>query len=95
MSMLGKKIREARKDRLITQGELSELIGVSDKSISAYESDRISPPIKVLEKIAEHTQKPISFFLVDSLDTDILAKLKDLEVEFKELKELLKERKRR
>lgn len=90
MIKIGPKIREARKYKQITQEELAQAIGVSDKSISAYESERISPPIKVLEKIAEKTQQPINFFLEEDTQSAILTKLGEVEQQFKEIKEILK-----
>lgn len=90
MVKLGDKIKQARKIRRITQEELAQVVGVSDKSISAYESDRINPPLNVLEKIAETTEQSLSYFLDDNPESAILNKLKDIEKQFKEIKELLK-----
>ena len=90
MVKIGKKIQEARKRKRITQEELAHAVGVSDKSISAYESNRISPSLKVLEKIAESTQSPLGYFFEENVESDILAKLNDLEKEFNNLKKLLK-----
>lgn len=91
MVKLGNKIKQARKIKRITQEELASVIGVSDKSISAYESDRISPPIKVLEKIAEKTDQSLGYFLEDTIESAILTKLKRVEEQFNEIKKLLLE----
>lgn len=91
MLKVGKKIREARKSKQVTQDDLAESVGVSGKSISAYESDRISPPLKVLEKIAEKTDRTMTYFLEDSLDSAILEKLKEVEKQFSEIKAMLEE----
>lgn len=91
MVKLGDKIKQARKIKRITQDELASVIGVSDKSISAYESDRISPPIKVLEKIAEKTDQSLGYFLEDTIESAILTKLKRVEEQFNEIKKLLLE----
>ncbi|MEK7526045.1 MAG: helix-turn-helix transcriptional regulator [Patescibacteria group bacterium] len=90
MLKLGKKIQQARKRSRITQEELAKAVGISDKSVSAYEANRISPSLKVLEKIAEKTQSPLSYFFEENVEGDILAKLKQLEKEFDEIKNLLK-----
>ncbi len=90
MIKIGKKIKEARKRNNITQEELALAIGVSDKSISAYESERISPPIKVLEKIAEKTRSPLTYFFEESIESSVLAKLNSLEKDFEEIRKLLK-----
>lgn len=91
MVKVGERIRLARKQRQITQGNLAAAIGISDKSISAYESNRINPPLKVLEKIAESTNQPLRYFVEDSVETAILAKLAEVEKQFKEIKILLQD----
>ena len=90
MIKIGKRIKEARKNKSITQDELANSIGISDKSISAYESDRIDPPLQILEKIAETTGQPMSYFIEEKVESAILAKLNDVERQFKEIKSLLK-----
>lgn len=90
MVKVGKKIKLARKTKRITQEDLAMAIGVSDKSISAYESGRISPPLKVLEKIANSTDHSLSYFLEENVETSILAKLNEIERQFMEVKKLLK-----
>lgn len=92
MHKLGEKIKQARKVKHITQDDLAQAIGVSDKSISAYESDRISPPIKVLEKIAGETGQSLTYFLEEKVEDSILAKLNEIEKLFSEIKNLLKKR---
>lgn len=93
MVKIGQKIKLARNNKHITQDDLANAVGVSDKSISAYESDRISPPLKVLEKIAETTDQSLTYFLEDSIEAAILAKLREVEKEFQEIKKLLQEKK--
>lgn len=93
MLKVGKKIKEARREGRITQSELAQAIGVSDKSISAYESNRISPPLKIIEKIAEQTERPLTYFFEDNIETTIMTKLQKLEKDFEEIKELLKKNK--
>ncbi|MFO0703124.1 MAG: helix-turn-helix transcriptional regulator [Patescibacteria group bacterium] len=74
MENLGKKIRQARKTKRITQSDLAQAIGVSDKSVSAYESGRIEPPLKMLEKIAQSTDHSLEYFVGESVESQILAK---------------------
>lgn len=95
MLKLGKKIRFARKQKRVTQEDLAQTLGVSDKSISAYESDRTSPPLHILEKIAAATNQPLSYFLDENVESSILAKLKEVESQFSEIKKLLKKEKLR
>ena len=60
------KISQARKQANLSQQALGDIIGVSDKAVSAYEVGRSSPPIKVLEKISTATNKPLSYFIQNS-----------------------------
>lgn len=92
MVKVGQRIKQARKIQRITQEDLAHAIGVSDKSISAYESDRISPPLKVLEKIADTTDQSLSYFLEDTIESTVLAKLREVEKQFKEIKSLLEKK---
>lgn len=93
MLKIGQKIKAARKIKRITQEELAKVMGISDKSISAYESDRAVPPLSVVEKISKATNQPLSFFLEETIETSILSKLREVETQFKEIKELLKKEK--
>lgn len=48
----GEQIRKLRRERALSQERFGEKIGVSGKTISAYETGKIVPPVKVLEKIS-------------------------------------------
>lgn len=90
MKLLGNKIREARKIKRVTQEELATAVGVSDKSISAYESGRIDPPLAILERIAQTTDHTVQYFLEESTESTILAKLTEIQRLFEEIKAALK-----
>lgn len=89
MKQLGMKIRIARKTKRITQESLATAVGVSDKSISAYESGRVDPPLSVLERIAQSTDSPLNYFLEESTESAILTKLAEIEKVFNEIKTIL------
>lgn len=93
MIHVGKKIKEARKLKRITQEDLASVVGISDKSISAYESNRAVPPLDVLEKIANATNQSLNFFLEETVEGSILSRLKEVEEQFQEIKKLLKKEK--
>jgi transcriptional regulator with XRE-family HTH domain len=91
LSELATRIRTARKNAHLSQLDLGEGIGVSDKSISAYEQGRSIPPIEKLKKIATLTSHPFAFFTEENIDeTTITAKLLTIERELAEVKKLLK-----
>lgn len=87
---LAERIKQARESAHISQKELGDSIGVSDKSISSYEKSRSTPPISKLKKIAQITNKPLLFFTEEkTLKIDIVSKLNIIEKELQEIRELL------
>lgn len=50
---IGKFIQEIRKEKGLTQKELAELIGVSDKTISKWETGNSSPDTSMLMSLSE------------------------------------------
>ncbi len=59
----GKKLKEARIERGFSQRSLGLSIGLSDKTISSYESSRSYPSLDVLKKLSEVLRKPFDYFL--------------------------------
>lgn len=91
LNELAKRIRAARQDARLSQSALGKAIGVSDKSVSSYEQGRSTPPFAKLRKIADATQRPISFFTQENTDdATIASKLLTIERELNEVKKLLK-----
>lgn len=62
-SELRKKIRKARVAADLSQKQLAEELGISEKTISAYEKGRAIPPVPTLEKISNITDRPIQYFV--------------------------------
>jgi transcriptional regulator with XRE-family HTH domain len=52
--MIGKRLRELRKNKDISQEELSRIVGVTTSSITFYENDGRNPSYEVLVKIANY-----------------------------------------
>jgi transcriptional regulator with XRE-family HTH domain len=50
---VGRKIREIREQRNLSQDKFGRKIGKTGKTICAYESGRCTPPLKVLEEISQ------------------------------------------
>lgn len=61
--MLGKKIKELRKKRGITQSELADVLGVSTSMVGMYETDSRNPSYDVLIKIANYFNVSIDYLL--------------------------------
>ncbi|MBP8961075.1 helix-turn-helix transcriptional regulator [Patescibacteria group bacterium] len=48
----GKEIKKLREELDLSQQRFAEKVGLSGKTISAYETGKIIPPLRVMEKIA-------------------------------------------
>lgn len=91
LTELAKRIRTARENARLSQDELGKSIGLSDKSVSAYEKGRSQPPLENLRKIAEVTHHPLTYFTQEENEAgEIAAKLLAIERELAEVKKLLK-----
>jgi len=87
---IGKRLRIAREESRISQLQVGVAVGISDKTISGYESGRISPPIDKLVQLADLFKKPITFFLgADPKDYRVSSRLRAVEMSLKEIKEQL------
>ncbi len=51
--LLGRKIREFRKSKKMTQEQLAEQVGIGTPNISYFETGKFTPAIETLEKIAK------------------------------------------
>ncbi|NOX97994.1 MAG: helix-turn-helix transcriptional regulator [Nitrospirae bacterium] len=60
---LGKKIKLARVEMDLTQTQLADKIGSTQKSISHYETGATSPSLETLVKIAKVLKKTAGHFL--------------------------------
>ena len=70
----GKTIKELREKRKITQRELSEKIGVSDKTVSKWETEKGFPDIGIIEELA----KALGVSIAELLTGDLRENLWDM-----------------
>lgn len=63
MATFGSILEELRKDRKMTQKELSEVIFVTTGTISNYENDRYLPDIEKLIMLADYFNVTIDYLL--------------------------------
>jgi len=90
LAELARRIRKARKSAHLSQAALAKSIGVSDKSVSAYEKGRSTPPFSKLKKIAEFTNHPMQYFTEEQMsDTTITKKIQQIEKELAIIRRLL------
>ena len=87
---VGQKIKRIRDSNNLSQERFAIKIGVSGKSVSAYETGRINPPLKVLQRIVNIYKAPI-VGINEELKTELSNKLDVLENEVVSLKNILKD----
>ncbi len=80
---IGKKIKDVRKEKGISQLDLAEHLNSSQTIISQYENDIIIPSAFVLKKIASFLKVSADYILeLENLalnDTSLLKKFKEIE----------------
>ncbi len=87
---IGIKIKKIRDSHNLSQERFAMKLGISGKTISAYETGRTAPPLKVLQKIV-HTYKTPIVNLNQELKSELSKKLEVLETEVVGLKNILKD----
>ena len=89
---LGKRIKNAREEARMSQLQVGVSLGVTDKTISGYESGRIAPPVDKLMTLADLFKKPITYFLgADPREYKVSSRLRAVEVALKEIRKQLGE----
>jgi transcriptional regulator with XRE-family HTH domain len=90
--ILGKKIKQAREESRMSQLQLAVLLGLSDKTISGYETGRIEIPVKHLIQMGEIFKKPISYFIgADPREYKLTSRLRAVEISMREIRKQLNE----
>jgi transcriptional regulator with XRE-family HTH domain len=84
----GEQIRKIRNKLGLSQTRFGRKVGVSGKSISAYETGKVNPPLKVLERISSTYQVSIK---TPNLKTRkmILKKIRHIQVQIEDIKSSL------
>ena len=67
---LGEKIKKIRIENNLKQNDLAELLYVSEKTISSWETDRTSPDLNMIYKISDYFKKSFYYLISDDYDTD-------------------------
>ena len=65
--MFGKKLREARMARKITQPKIAEAVGVALRSYQCYEQGTREPSLDMLVKLADVLEVPTDYLLCRDL----------------------------
>jgi transcriptional regulator with XRE-family HTH domain len=84
MSSFGKKLRECREDKNISQSELARQLSIHHSIIGKYERDEVKPSIDVVKNIAAALDTTVGYLLGESKkhevlkDTAMLKRLNDI-----------------
>ena len=68
---ISENIKRIRDRYSLTQQQLGEIAGVSDKAVSTWESGTAEPRMGAVQKIAEHFNIPMSAIVDDAPDSTI------------------------
>lgn len=81
-------IKDLRTRTKLSQKRFGYKIGLSGKTISAYETGKCIPPLKILEKISQTYNVSISTFTVNN-DHLLLEKIKKLREDIDEISKVI------
>jgi len=92
---LGNRIRAARRDANMSQGQLASALNTTQSAISLYEAGQRSVGIDMLLSVARILNRPLHYFLGEDADmlfvrdSDIAQLISELERHPEDLQELL------
>lgn len=87
MRYFGERLKRAREEMGISQRSLALSLGLSDKTISSYETSNSYPNLEILKKISDFFQKPTDYFLASKYEeSTLLERVRELERDTIELK---------
>ena len=92
MNDIGKRISELRKKKKLTQAELGNIMHVSDKTISSWESNRTEPSLNdivILSEAIDTTPTYLLYGNIEKLDLETEIKIRLNEKEFKYLRSFM------
>ncbi len=79
MSSFGKKLRECREAKNLSQKELANLLNTSYSVVGKYERDEMQPSIKVVQTLAKLLDTIVGYLLGENEDTDLFKNPKMLD----------------
>jgi len=85
---IGKQIKEIRDLHNLSQNRFAKKLGLSPKSISAYETNRTIPPLKVLEKISDIYNVSL-IRIPKKTKNNLYSKIETFEENLNEIKDLI------
>ena len=71
MTTFGKKLKEAREAKGLSQSELGRLLETNHSIIGKYERDEVKPTIDAVKRLANVLDTSVGFLVDESGDSDI------------------------
>jgi transcriptional regulator with XRE-family HTH domain len=78
-NILGDKLKKLRKQKKLTQSELSKILGLSKNYIAKVESG-VKPSMETFRKLAEFFQIPIEYLVSENEDNTIPIPVRNKEI---------------
>ena len=84
MDTFGKRLRECRKQKGLSQNEVASLLNTNHSVIGKYERDDVKPSIDAVKRLAEVLNTTVSYLLGEAendelfKDPEMLRRLKDI-----------------
>lgn len=72
VSKLGKKLKELRKNKKVSQQVIADYFGVTRGTVSNWEIGRREPDLETLEKLAKFYGVNLNYFQSEDIQDDIL-----------------------
>lgn len=72
MSSFGKKLREAREAKSLSQSEVAKLLSTNHSIIGKYERDEVKPTIDVVKRLADVLNTTVGFLLGETDEINLL-----------------------
>jgi transcriptional regulator with XRE-family HTH domain len=92
MKDIAKKIKKARIEAKLSQLQVGVTLGISDKTISGYESGRICPPVDKLFELADIFKKPVGYFIdTDDKEYRLSTRLRAVEIMLRDIRQEMRE----
>jgi len=72
MTTFGKKLRECRETKGVSQNEVAKLLGTNHSIIGKYERDEVKPTVDVVKRLADTLDTTVGYLLGETQDQNIL-----------------------
>jgi transcriptional regulator with XRE-family HTH domain len=74
---IGEKLKQTRKLKGISQAELSEKVNVHVTNIARYETNKQTPTIEVLKRIADYYDITVDYFVSEDSEIKPASRIRD------------------